>query len=266
MRRRQFLQFAQGGLLASMATTAVISPSYSQSQSGNSNELLTLQWFGHFSFLVTGSNTRILTHPFRPGGCTAGLKIPKLDKLDYLLISSQLFDEGYLQDYPTVPVLAQPGSYRVKNLSFQGIRMDHDRQGGRRFGQNVAWRWQQAGVNILHLGGAAAPIQPDQRILMGRPDILILPVGGGDANSENSVLAKAYGAEEAAAVVKELKPRIVVPVYYRTPKAASTCALNPVDAFVKLMPADSVKQLTGNVLQLSASNLPQQTVVRILKV
>ncbi|MEI6428664.1 MAG: MBL fold metallo-hydrolase [Pseudanabaena sp. ELA607] len=265
MRRRQFLQFAQGGLLASMATTAVISPGYSQSQSGNSNELLTLQWFGHLSFLVTGSNTRILTHPFRAGGCTAGLKIPKLDKLDYLLISSQLFDEGYLQEYPTVPVLAQPGSYRVKNLSLQGIRMDHDRQGGRRFGQNVAWRWQQAGVSILHLGGAAATIQPDQRILMGRPDVLILPVGG-DAKSDNSMLAKAYGPEEAAAVAKELNPRIVVPVYYRMPKAAATCALNSIDAFVKLMPANSIQQLNGNILQLSAGNLPEQTVIRLLKV
>ncbi len=113
--------------------------------------------------------------------------------------------------------------------------------------------------------GAAAPITPEQKILMGRPDVLILPVGG-DAKSDNSTLAKAYGAEEAAAVVKELNPRIVVPVYYRTPKAASTCPLNPVDAFVKLMPADSVKQLTGNVLQLSSSSLPQQTVVRLLKV
>jgi len=264
MRRRQFLQFAQGGLLASMATTAVISPSYSQSQSGNSNELLTLQWFGHFSFLVTGSNTRILTHPFRPGGCTAGLKIPKLDKLDYLLISSQLFDEGYLQDYPTVPVLAQPGSYRVKNLSFQGIRMDHDRQGGRRFGQNVAWRWQQAGVNILHLGGAAAPIQPDQRILMGRPDVLIVPIGG-DAQSNDPSSAKAYSPAEAKAIVTELNPRIVIPVYYRTDKSSPSCQLASVDEFLALMPKDSIKKLDGSTLELSAKNLPQTTVVRVLK-
>jgi len=27
---------------------------------------------------------------------------------------------------------------------------------------NVAWRWTQAGISIVHLGGAAAPIELEQ--------------------------------------------------------------------------------------------------------
>jgi L-ascorbate metabolism protein UlaG (beta-lactamase superfamily) len=41
----------------------------------------------------------------------------------------------------------------------------------------VAWQWTQSGIKILHLGGAAAPIALEQKILMGSPDLALVPVG-----------------------------------------------------------------------------------------
>ena len=49
-------------------------------------------------------------------------------------------------------------------MQIQGIAIDHDRQGGKRFGTNVAWQWTQGGIKILHLGGAAAPINIEQKM------------------------------------------------------------------------------------------------------
>jgi L-ascorbate metabolism protein UlaG (beta-lactamase superfamily) len=247
MRRRKLIQLAQGGLLGTLTAGLAIAPA--QSQSGS----LSLKWLGHMSFLIAGGGLRLLTHPFRPSGCTAGLPAPKADA-DFVMISSRLLDEGYLENLPNnTKVFAEPGSYDLKGINLQGIRMDHDRIGGRRFGRNVAWRWQQAGIRLLHLGSAAAPILPDQRILMGRPDVLILPVGGGD---------KGYTATEAVSVIKDLAPKIIVPTYYRTATSSKACDLAAVDEFLALMPNVKVNR-GGSSMELSSASLPQEMSIRV---
>lgn len=254
MQRRQFIQLAQGGLISTFTAAGAIaldrnlSPAYSQG--GGS---LSIQWLGHMSFLISGGGKTILTHPFKPAGCTANKPQPKASA-DLILISSRLLDEGYtgwLQK--TDRVLFQPGAYNVQGLTIQGIRTDHDRIGGRRFGTNVAWQWQQAGIRILHLGGAAAPIEADQRILIGRPDVVIVPVGGGP---------KGYTAAEAQSVVSGLNPKIVIPCHYRTGKASDSCELSPVDEFLSLMSGTKVQRL-GSSLQLTASSLPSSLSVNV---
>ncbi|PZO41419.1 MAG: Zn-dependent hydrolase [Pseudanabaena frigida] len=259
MRRRQILRLAQGGLISAFTAGIIADAANSQT-----NSTLKLQWLGHMSFLVSGDGIRFLTHPFRPAGCTANLPAPTAAS-DYILVSSRLLDEGYLENLPKeTRVLSEPGSYNIKGINLQGITMDHDRIGGRRFGRNVAWRWKQSGIFVLHLGGAAAPITASQRILMGRPDVLILPVGG-STQSNDPMHAKSYSPTEAFAIVQELNPRIVIPVYYRTDKSSKSCQLASVDEFLALMPKDSIKKLEGSSLELNVSSLPQSTVVRVLR-
>lgn len=171
MERRQFLRWAQIGAIASLGGH------WAAHAQGNG---LSLQWFGHTCFLFIGSGQRLLVNPFRPIGCTKGLRPPRV-AADIVMISSRLFDEGYIEGLPGRPkLLFQPGSYKVNGLNIQGIRTSHDRVGGFRFGINVVWRWQQGGINLLHMGGIAMPITIEQRILMGRPDVVIVPVGGSD--------------------------------------------------------------------------------------
>ena len=259
MRRRQILRLAQGGLISAFTAGIIADAANSQT-----NSTLRLEWLGHFSFVVSGDGVRFLTHPFRPAGCTANLPAPVAES-DYVLISSRLLDEGYLENLPKDRrILSEPGSYNLKGINLQGISMDHDRIGGRRLGRNVAWKWKQSGIFIVHLGSAAAPITASQRILIGRPDVLIVPIGGNEQGTDPSQ-AKAYSPTEAQAIVKELNPRIVIPVYYRTDKSSKSCALASVDEFLALMPKDSIKKLDGSILEINASNLPQTTVVRVLK-
>jgi L-ascorbate metabolism protein UlaG (beta-lactamase superfamily) len=100
---------------------------------------------------------------------------------------------------------------------------------------------------------------------MGRPDVLIIPVGG-NAQGDDPLQAKAYAPEEAKAIIEKLNPRIVIPTYYRTDKSSDTCKLASVDDFLALMPQDSIKRLQGSLLELNASDLPQTTSIRVLKV
>ncbi|MEO8892283.1 MAG: MBL fold metallo-hydrolase [Coleofasciculaceae cyanobacterium] len=243
MKRRQLMRYAGAGLIATVGTVAT--SKFVQAATADS---LSVQWLGHTCFLFTGGGKRVLVNPFRSLGCTAGYRLPKV-AADFVLISSQLFDEGAAENLPGNPrILFDPGVYQVGAIRFQGISIDHDRQGGRRFGRNVAWQWNQGGINIVHLGGAAAPIALEQKILMGRPDLAFIPVGGGP---------KAYNPEEAKQAVAILNPKIVIPTQYRTQAADGTCDIVAVDEFLTLMAGTPIRRVNSDAITIRQSDLPQ---------
>jgi L-ascorbate metabolism protein UlaG (beta-lactamase superfamily) len=252
MKRRQLLRYAGTGLMATLGTGLTYGLPAVQAQTGG----LGIQWLGHTSFLFTGDGLRILANPFRTLGCTAGYRSPKV-ATDLVLISSQLLDEGAVEIVPGNPrLLYESGVFQVNKKRIQGIRIDHDRVGGRRFGDNVAWLWNQGGINILHLGGAAAPISLEQQILMGRPDLLLLPVGGGP---------KAYNPEEAKQTIQTLKPRIVIPTHYRTQAAKDPCDLVGLDAFLSLMEGTPIRRLNSDSTTLRSADLPKDgTIIQVM--
>lgn len=245
MKRRQVMRYAGVGLLTAVGAGLSSSFERYQAQSGQS---VTVQYFGHTCFLFSGGGVRILVNPFRALGCTAGYRPPKVAS-DLVLISSQLLDEGAVEILPGNPrLLYEPGSYQVNGRQIQGIRTDHDRLGGKRFGVNVAWRWKQGGLDILHLGGAAAPITTEQKILMGRPDLLLIPVGNGP---------KAYGPEDAKQAVEVLNPKIIIPTHYLTKAATKgACDLVGVDNFLTLMKGTPTQRV-GSSITLSRASLPK---------
>jgi L-ascorbate metabolism protein UlaG (beta-lactamase superfamily) len=249
MKRRQLLGYVGMGAAAALGTSLTAERSLGQAalQSGG----VTVRSLGHMCFLLTGSGQRILVNPFKSLGCTAGYPVPTVST-DLVLMSSTLFDEGAVDIVPGNPqLLYEAGAYEVKGIKFQGIAIDHDRVGGRRFGTNVAWRWNQGGVTMLHLGGAAGAITIDHKILMGSPDVVFIPVGGGP---------KSYTPEEAQAAIKVLNPKMVIPTAYKTSAAKGECELNNVDAFISLMAGTPVRK-SGSAIDLSKSSLPKDGMV-----
>ncbi|MBE9041963.1 MBL fold metallo-hydrolase [Oscillatoriales cyanobacterium LEGE 11467] len=253
MKRRQFIHYLQVGVWSAIATAGL---SEWQTARAQSVDGLSVRWFGHTCFSFSGGGKRILVNPFRSIGCTSGYDEPSIDA-DLVLVSSLLLDEGNLEGLPEdQKLLFEAGAYQLGDLRFEGIKTDHDRNGGRRFGTNVVWGWTQAGLKILHLGGAAAPITFEQQILMGQPDVLFLPVGGGP---------KAYGPDEAAATLELLNPKIVVPTHYFTSAAdPATCDLEPLDAFLDLIPEVQVRRV-GSSATIAPRDLPETgTIVYVM--
>ena len=255
MKRRQLIRYGGISLLSAMG--ALSTPQVFAQGSKDSSSAVTIEYLGHTCFLFSGNGLNILVNPFRPAGCTAGYGAIA-NEPDIVLISSFLLDEGAIEDVPGNPQLfTEPGDYLSKGVKLQGITTIHDREGGRRFGKNLAWKWQQGGVNILHLGGIAAPISLEEKILMGTPDVLFIPVGGG---------AKAYNAQEAQKAIATLKPKVIIPTHYRTAAAAENCDLAEVDEFLNLSQGMEVKKLNVNRIAIKPSDLPQdKTVIRVLK-
>jgi L-ascorbate metabolism protein UlaG (beta-lactamase superfamily) len=251
MKRRELMGYAGAGLVTALVTNFSSNLPADAQSSG-----VSVQWLGHTCFLFSGGGVKILVNPFRTIGCTAGYRLPKV-AADLVLISSQLLDEGAVEGLPGNPKLIyEPGVYEFKGIKFQGIAIDHDRKGGQQFGKNTAWKWNQGGINILHLGGAAAPISIEQKILMGRPDVAFVPVGGS---------AKAYNVEEAKQAIAVLNPRLVIPTHYRTQAAdAASCDITPVDDFLALMPGVNVRRSNGDTVAINSKALPENTEIQIL--
>ncbi|MBC5796296.1 MBL fold metallo-hydrolase [Sphaerospermopsis sp. LEGE 00249] len=251
MKRRELLGYAGAGLATALVTNFSSHLPVNAQSSG-----VSVQWLGHTCFLFTGGGVKILVNPFRNLGCTAGYRPPKV-VADLVMISSQLLDEGAVEGLPGNPKLIyEPGVYEFKGLKFQGISIDHDRKGGRQFGKNTVWKWTQGGINILHLGGAAAPISLEQKILMGRPDVALVPVGGS---------AKAYNAQEAKQAVGVLNPKLVIPTHYRTQAAdPNSCDITPVDDFLNLMSGVNVRRNNGDTVNIASGTLPESTEIQVL--
>ena len=249
------MRYAGAGLLTTLGTG--LASGFSSYQAQTSGGGLSVQWLGHTCFLFTGNGMRILVNPFRTIGCTAGYRPPKVSA-DLVLISSQLLDEGAIEELPGNPkVLFEPGVYQVSGLQLQGISIPHDRVGGRRFGNNLAWQWTQGGIKILHLGGAAAPIGLEQKILIGRPDLLLIPVGGGP---------KAYNPQEAKQVLGLIAPKVAIPTHYKTQAAnPEACDLVQVDEFLTLMDGMTVRRANSDTITLNPGDLPQNgSVIQVM--
>ena len=219
---------ALGGLALSLTATGL--PALA-------NGGVTITSYGHSALLIQGGGASVLINPFRAVGCATGLAEPRVNA-NVILASSRLFDEGAAVASGTM--LSSPGSYRLAGLRIEGIAVAHDRFGGRRFGKATLWRWKQGGLEFAHLGGTAAPLSAEDQVLLGKPDVLIVGVGGG---------AKVYDGTEAAAVVRQLAPRRVIPVQYVSGPTPKTCDQTSVEPFLKAMAGTPVKRV-GRVLSL----------------
>jgi L-ascorbate metabolism protein UlaG (beta-lactamase superfamily) len=250
-------------ILLALGLTAAIAPldllgSTAQAQTAKerpkAGKSLNIRWLGHTCFLFSSAESTILVNPFKPASCTAGYRRPSVAS-NLVLLSSRLLDEGSLEVIPGNPkVLFEPGIYNVDNLKFQGVRTYHDQKEGNRYGVNVAWSWQQAGIKVVHLGGIASPLTSEQKILLGTPDILLIPVGGGE---------KAYGPEAAKQAVSDLNPRIVIPTHFKTQAADESCTLVGMEDFTKLFPPGDVQVYGSDQASFTAANIPKEgTVVR----
>ncbi len=207
--------------------------------------------FSHRALLIKGGGKSLLINPFSAVGCAAGLKEPRVSA-NIILASSKLADEG--SSVAKGKFFVKPGSYRIQGMSIEGFSVDHDRLGGRRFGKATLWKWSQGGLNFAHLGGGAGPLSIENQVLLGRPDVLIIAVGGG---------AKVYNGLEAAQIVRELNPRYIIPFQYVKGIVPKDCDQNGIEPFLEAMKDVEVRAV-GETYSLS-NNLQNKMVINILE-
>ena len=212
------------------------------------NNLL-IKSLGHSSFLINSAEKSILINPFKAIGCASNLEEPKELNIDFILASSRLPDEGYNPNDQLMFV--QPGIYQFDDILLNGISVPHDRLDGRRFGMATVWIWEQNNLKIVHMGGAAGDIDINSQIVLDRPDILFISIGGG---------IKSYDGLEASRIVKILKPKVVIPVHFaRGEKPNKDCDFSNADLFIENMDDFKVRYV-GKDFQIKPKSIDQNTI------
>ena len=210
---------------------------------------LLLKSLGHGSFLIKGREKSVLINPFKAIGCASDLNEPKGINADFILASSKLADEGYNPNDQLMFV--EPGVYKFEDILLNGIEVPHDRVGGRRFGMATVWSWEQNNLKIVHMGGAAGEMDINSQIILSRPDILFISIGGG---------LKSYNGSEASDIVKTLTPSIVVPVHFKRGKNISdNCDFSNADFFLENMQDFKVKYL-GKSFEINSKRIDKNTI------
>ncbi len=210
---------------------------------------LVIKSLGHSSFLINSAEKSILINPFKAIGCASNLQEPKEVNIDFILASSRLLDEGYNPNDQLMFV--DPGIYQFEDILLNGISVPHDRVDGRRFGMATVWSWEQNNLKIVHMGGAAGDIDINSQIILSRPDILFISIGGG---------IKSYDGEEASRIVKILKPNVVIPVHFSLGKEINKdCDFSNADLFIENMKDFTVKYV-GKNFQIKPKTIDQNTI------
>jgi L-ascorbate metabolism protein UlaG (beta-lactamase superfamily) len=206
-----------------------------------------ISWLGHSCFRIKGAHATLITDPYSAGlGYSLGKPTARI-----VTVSHNHPGHCYSDGVGGQPkVVSQPGEYEINDVLIIGIATFHDGEGGRKRGKNIVYLMEIDEVAVCHLGDLGHVLTNEQIEDIGNVDVLLLPVGG----------VSTLNAPMAAEVVRQLEPKVVIPMHYKTP--ALNRELEPVDRFLKEIGA---KQLTSQPkLSISKSNLPASSQVFLL--
>jgi L-ascorbate metabolism protein UlaG (beta-lactamase superfamily) len=192
-----------------------------------------IRWYGQSAFLLTGNEHRVFIDPFGDLNASPPREgwswpFPPVEaEADVLLVTHDHLDHNGVEAIGGDPlVLDTAGTHESPLGAVVGIASEHDAVAGTQRGANTIFRFALDGTNFAHFGDFGQPaLRPEQREALGEVDVLILPVGGGPT----------IAPDAAAALVREVRPSLVVPMHFRTPGGLEF--LDPPDAFLDALGA-----------------------------
>jgi L-ascorbate metabolism protein UlaG (beta-lactamase superfamily) len=209
-----------------------------------------IKWLGHAAFLITADNgTRIITDPF---GDFTGLSYnPIQETADVVIISHDHGDHKGAKIKGDPKLVTGAGRKEVDGIEIEGLDTYHDTSKGSERGANTVFCFTVDGMRVCHMGDLGHDLSEAEVTGLGRVDILIIPVGG----------FYTIDAETAGVICDKLKPRVIIPMHYKTDKCAFPIA--GVDEFLK--GKTEVKKLDYSEVELTLESLPAKTEIVVLE-
>ncbi|MCL4543257.1 MAG: MBL fold metallo-hydrolase [Chloroflexi bacterium] len=208
-----------------------------------------LTWFGHACFRFRGREATVITDPPDPA---LGYAIPRLP-VNVLTCSHQHPGHGYLDMCSDgCKALTGPGEYEIAGVFITGVHTYHDDVKGVERGRNVVFAVTVDDVTVAHLGDLGHQLTAEQRAELPTIDVLLVPVGG----------VTTINGAQAAELVTQLQPHVVIPMHYRT-AAEHTQPLETVERFLREIGQKEVAP--QNRVNVTKSNLPDQLQVIVLE-
>ena len=194
-----------------------------------------LSWYGQSCFKMQTKEATIIVDPF--DRAATGIEPPR-SKADVVIYTHKHTDHAS-GDYKNAAFcITGPGEYEVKGVHFYGFPVPHDDAGGNRLGFSAAFLIEADDLRVLHLGDfGVKDLSSEQIEELGDVDILLIPVGG----------TYTLDAEDAEKMVRNIEPRIIIPMHYAVPKLK--IKLDGVEKFLREMGAGKKEPLPKYVVK-----------------
>ncbi|MGB6874254.1 MAG: MBL fold metallo-hydrolase [Dehalococcoidia bacterium] len=210
-----------------------------------------VKWLGHSCFLVTSTGgVRIITDPYIVG---EGINYsPIKETADIVLVSHGHDDHSNVSAVQGKPEVVKGGGTKTaKGIQFRGIAAYHDASQGEQRGPNTVFCFDVDDVRLCHLGDLGHMLSPGQIAEIGAVDILFVPVGG----------FYTIDAPVASRVCDKLKPKVVIPMHFKTPRCAYPIA--GVEDFLK--GKKNVRRVGDSEVDFERERLPAATEIVLLQ-
>ncbi len=210
-----------------------------------------IKYLGHASFIITSdTGVRIITDPYETSPDLTYGEIT--EPADIVTVSHGHFDHCNVAAVKGNPeVVREAVTREVKGIRFEAIPTYHDDAGGKLRGSNIIFCFEVDGIRVCHLGDLGHLLDDGQVAEIGTVDILLIPVGG----------YYTIDAGVASEVCNQLKPRVIIPMHYRTEKGIPGIA--GVDDFLR--GKERVSRLDTSETGFKREELPSSTQVLVLK-
>lgn len=164
-------------------------------------------WLGHSCFSLRGKNVTLITDPFSPQLEHSQGEPRKLGKINapIVTISHNHPGHNYAEGVGGNPrVVRGPGEYEISDVLITGVPAYHDDKRGAEHGRNTIYVIHLDDLVICHLGDLGHTLQEEQLEEVADADVLLVPIGG----------QHTLNAAQAAEVISQVEPRIVIPMHY----------------------------------------------------
>jgi len=210
-----------------------------------------IEWLGHSCFLITAKNgLRVITDPYNVGG---GIGYgPVRETADVVLVSHDHGDHNNVSAVQGKPeVIRGIGARNVGGTEFRGVGAFHDASGGKQRGFNTVFCFAVDDVRLCHLGDLGHVLSDAEVEQIGVVDVLFIPVGG----------FYTVDASTAKQVCDQLRPKVVIPMHFKTAKCGYPIA--GVEDFLK--GKKDVRRVRGSEVELEHDELPAGPEIVVLQ-
>ncbi len=216
-----------------------------------SSKSITIEWLGHSAFLLTSSRgTKVLMDPH-------GRLYPPPPVFPHVVTTSHLHgNHSFIWMAQGNPIVLHGlkidnGDWNrihrvIRDVSIYTVPAYHDSQTGMARGKNAIFVVSMDQICVAHLGDLGHLLNETQTKMMGKIDVLFVPLGQGGYR---------IGSDDAAKIVDQVKPKSVIPYHYDWEGYA--------DEFAGHFPR--VRKLSGNSVKLSKNSFSSELEILVLK-
>lgn len=179
--------------------------------------MIDIEYKGANCIVVATKNTTIVCDPKLTA---VGLKDVTVKDAVYVTTESRFG----IKDERSKLYIDGPGEYEVGDFSVKGIAAQRHIDTPDQEKVSTMYRIEVDDVRIAILGNIDAKLTETQLEQLGVIDMLVLPIGGGGYTLD---------ATSAVIIVRQIEPRVVIPVHYADDAISYEVPQDTIDVFIK---------------------------------